>query len=322
MPAAVADLSAWAKLRFTGPDRKKFLHGLLTNDVLGLRPGEGQLDCVLTAKGKLVGDLALYDRGEDLVALAFAPLGDAVRAALGRSIILSATTMEDASRAFGLTLFTGAGAAEALSGMLDGALPGENGPAAGSWRCADAACDGASYTVLTYPRFREPAWLLLWPEAQRARVDGALRAAESRGALARLSSSEFEALRIDAGIPIVGVDTDADAFPAEANLDSAISYDKGCYMGQEITSRIKNLGHVNRRLAVLGLEAPAEPGAAVTVRGAEAGKVSSVQRLGSGRAVALAMMKSEFAEPGTEVAAGPGARGSVQDGGSRAGARG
>src|SRR3990167_2870073 len=103
----LGDFSRWVKLRLTGPDRKEFLNGLLTNDILKLEPGQGCLACILTPQGMLRGDLELYDRGEDFLALASPKAGANLKEDLAKKIMLSQTRMEDVSGVLRLFYLTG-----------------------------------------------------------------------------------------------------------------------------------------------------------------------------------------------------------------------
>jgi folate-binding protein YgfZ len=133
----------------------------------------------------------------------------------------------------------------------------------------------------------------------------AVRAFVDESGLRRGTADEFEALRIAAGVPVVGVDIDDSTIPQEAGLEvDAVSFTKGCFIGQELVCRIDSRGHVNRFLRRLSL-----PGTAVPPVGAEVarddkvvGTVTSATAVpGEGRVVALAMLRREV-EPPAEVA--------------------
>jgi hypothetical protein len=101
-----------------------------------------------------------------------------------------------------------------------------------------------------------PAWLVFGPGEglpfPRFGVPAVLRLGGKRPDLPAMAPEALEALRIEAGLPIPGVDTDEEALPLEIPaLEAAISFDKGCFMGQETTARMKNFGHANRRLEVV-----------------------------------------------------------------------
>lgn len=122
---------------------------------------------------------------------------------------------------------------------------------------------------------------------------------------AAMSDDDFEAIRVRAGIPVFGVDMDETTIPVEAGLEQrAISYDKGCYIGQETIARIKTYGHVNRRLALFAVEAntvPA-PGAAVVSDGKEVGRVTSaVYAITLGKPVVMGYLRRELARTGVQL---------------------
>jgi len=122
---------------------------------------------------------------------------------------------------------------------------------------------------------------------------------------ATISADELEVLRIEAGMPKWGMDMDENTIPNEAGLEArAISYDKGCYIGQETIARIKTYGHVNRRLvqmAVAGESVPAH-GDKLFVDGREVGQVTSAARsLRLGKPLALGYVRREFATTGAKL---------------------
>lgn len=114
-----------------------------------------------------------------------------------------------------------------------------------------------------------------------------------------LEAEALEALRIEAGVPKFGVDMDETTIPVEAGLVSAISYDKGCYVGQETIARIKTYGHVNRQLVQLALTVPGEK---IFAGEKEVGQITSVNRLG--KLVALGYVRREFTVSGTKLSVG------------------
>ncbi len=212
MRAMLYALDGWRALRFLGPDRKKYLHGLVTADVQGLAPGTGGPCCLLTPKGMLQAVFFLYDEGEALLALC-PPEGYAnLEAGVSKLLPLSETKLEKPSEPVWLS-------------------DGPDQPAGRRYPC---------------PRFGERAFFFLG-EAPAGAVRG-----------------DFEALRVRAAWPKFGVDVDDKTIPLEAGLDDALSFTKGCYMGQETISRIHHLGHVNRKLVRLTREEARQRGAAVT----------------------------------------------------------
>jgi tRNA-modifying protein YgfZ len=152
---------------------------------------------------------------------------------------------------------------------------------------------------------------LFAPSERGEDVRAALAAATTVG-----DTAGWDALRLERAVPRFGVDFDDKTYPQEAGLEkTAISFDKGCYLGQEVVCMLELRGHVKRKLAALVIDADVPPsrGAAVTDgAGAAVGEVTSASgspTLG-GKAVALAMVKRAQAEPGQGVLVG-GVRGEV-----------
>lgn len=269
-PAILADLSAWSKLVFAGPDRRKFLNGLVTADVLKLPERRGTLACLLTPKGRLRADFELYDRGEDLLTLAVPKAGANLREDLGKKLMLSETTLAEADA----RLFYAGGRAPFGA---DGLRP---------WEARSLDWRGTRIDVLSRPRLQPDGFWVLVPAAKG---DEAWAALIGEG----FSPVEsLEALRIESGVPVFGVDIDETTIPQEAGLDEALSFDKGCYLGQETISRVHHMGHVNRVLVRLSVEGAPEAGAEVV----SGGRMTS--RAGS---FALATVRLADSKPGTTL---------------------
>jgi folate-binding protein YgfZ len=120
--------------------------------------------------------------------------------------------------------------------------------------------------------------------------------------LPELDLEAQEAMRVEDGVPRWGAELDLDTIPIEAGLEAAISYDKGCYTGNEVMARIRTYGHVNRHLRGLLPEAEVAAGATVRAGDRAAGVVTSVAHSPTlGRPLALAMLRREAAEPGGKL---------------------
>jgi tRNA-modifying protein YgfZ len=214
------DLTSRAKFRVVGEDRLRFLNGQLTNDLRQLRTGETIYACALTAKGKLSGDLFVAAAGDGFLLDWERVLREDLAARLERYIIADDVTLEDLTDQFGLLH------------LLDQAVPGEM---------------PREVNVVQSNRFGELGRDLYFPVRLMAKL-------LSRMGAEPLTSDQLEEFRIERGIPKWGLELTENVIPVEAGLDDrAISYTKGCYLGQEIISRIKSLGHVNRHLRGLRL---------------------------------------------------------------------
>lgn len=214
------DLSDRAKLRVSGPDRIRFLNGQLTNDMTQLKPGVSLYTCALSAKGKLCGDMFVTPLTSEII-LDYEPaLRDSLPARLEKYLIADEVELQDVTDQF------------ALFHICDMVLP-------------DAILPEG--TITTSNRFAMHGKDLLIPATLKSVVSKLLNEKP-------LTELELERFRIEQGIPRWGAELSEEVLPNEAGLDErGISYTKGCYLGQEIISRIKSLGHVNRHLCGVGL---------------------------------------------------------------------
>lgn len=279
---------AWARFRFTGPDRKKFLNGLLTNDINRLPAGRGLAACLLTPKGMLRAYFLLYDVGDSLLALCPAESAANLSETMRKMIMLSESQCEDQTPEHGLFLLAGPKTAAVLREALGAEAPG-----------SFEARESGGAALLSWPRFSPQACLLCCPAGESERLAASL---ESAGAAAA-GEEAFEIRRVESALPRYGVDMDEGTIPLEAGLEDAISFDKGCYMGQETISRVRNLGHLNKLMVRLKVSAgpPPKPGAEVMAAGKPAGKVSSVVVSPRCGTLALATVRLDLSKPGTEL---------------------
>ena len=232
----VADLSDLVKLRLSGADRVRYLNGQVTADVRKLAPGRALPACVTTAKGRLCAEVFLHATADALLTDADASLREILAPRFERYIIADDVLLEDVSDTRALLHFIGT-----PTPAIDGA-----------W-CAPSR------------RFGRDGWDVRLPSAA---FDAAKAALFSQHRL--LDSALLETLRIEAGIPRWGRDIGEDTLPPEAGLDRThIDYHKGCYIGQEVISRLKSVGHVNRHLTGFVSEdgTPLTAGAAIFAPG-------------------------------------------------------
>lgn len=288
--AVVVDRSHEGRLRAVGRDRLDLLHRMSTNDLTGLPPGAATETVLTTPIARIVDVLWVLNRGETVLALTSAGQGTRVRRWLAGYIFYNdQVKFEDASAELGqLGLFgpRAPAAAEAL-------LPGAAGLADDHFLEQDGLIvlrgrplAGAGYTVIA-PAERLPG---VWQQAVDA---GAAPAGEDA----------FQWLRLKAGRPYVDHEISEEYIPLEANLWPAVSFSKGCYIGQEIIARMESRGKLARRLLGLRLEAPVRPGAQVLAGegNAPAGAVTSAAVLPDLGPVALAYLKTSQAQAGTAV---------------------
>lgn len=228
---ALLDLSARAKWRILGTDRVRFLNGQVSNDVRKIGPDAAVQACVMTAKGKMSGDVFISTASSVLNMDAEPALRASLAARLERYIISDDVTIEDATEEKCL-LHLLTGSAERLPPDLTDVQQKH------AHRLGRMGID------------------LLAPQEKRGQLWAKL-AAE----FVPLDAELIEALRIEAGVPRWSAELGEDTIPVEAGLDkTAIDYHKGCYIGQEVISRLKSGGHVNRALHGFVSETPLSAG--------------------------------------------------------------
>ena len=286
---ALVDRSEQGKLALTGSEAKGFLSGQVTNDVEALEAGRGQYAALLTHKGKMLGDLRVLDTGAELLVLcervALQALFDTLRRAiLGHDAQLHKRTLQR-----GLLALIGP-RARAVAGAGD--LPDEehaNRPAQVAGADVLLVATDAGVDVVT-------------PAEDTHRVREALLAAGAEA----VEEADAEVLRVERGRPRYGVDLDDTVIPQEAGLNErAISFTKGCYVGQETVARLFYRGKPNRHLRGLRLSTPVQPGEELRLGGKTVGRVTSVADSPVHGSIALGFVRRETS-PGDTVTVGEG----------------
>jgi len=285
----------------SGRDRASYLQGLLTNDVAALTAGQGCYAAYLTPQGRMLADLFVYELGESMLLTTPREQHRFVLDRLEQFVFAEDVQVADASDALTALAVVGPQAAELVGTML-GMSPSvlsamsEHANRRCTWR-------GNSAIVTRITDTGEPGYDLYVPPAEADVLQQALAAAGAP----LLDAEAADVLRLEAGIPRFGPDMDTDSIPLEAGLESrAISFSKGCYVGQEVIVRVLHRGHgrVARKLwgIVLEGEGAPPPGAAVAAGGREVGRItSSAESPALGRPIALAYLHREAAVPGTAV---------------------
>jgi folate-binding protein YgfZ len=309
--AGLVDRSDAGKLLLSGAQAREFLDGQVSNATLELPSGSGVYATLLTNKGRMLADLrvlAVPEPGAGLLLVtervALQALFDQLRRGLiGWQVALHKRTLE-----LGLLSLIGPQAdAAARAAGLPVPGPGEHEvvglPARGGDVVADVpvAPPGAAGVAVTGVVVRTDAGLDVLPVAADVpEVRSALLAAGG----VEVPEATAEIIRVESGRPRYGVDVDEGVMPEEAGIvDRAVSFEKGCYVGQETVARLHWKGKPNRHLRGLKLSAPAEPGTPVLAGEREVGRLGSSvisPRLGP---IALAILRREVA-PGDRVAVG------------------
>ncbi len=300
--AGIFDFSFRAQFAATGQDRVRFLHRIVSNDIQKLQPGQGTYATLLNPQGHILVDFNVYCAEDSLFIETDADLREKAMAGLQRYIIADRVKLEPLE-VYALA-FEGPRARGLLEKILSETLSqlGEHGHGATTFA-------GPPVRVVRASSTGEDGYEV-WSSAEALR--GLWNAAWENGPAFGARACGFEALetlRIEAGLPRYGPDFGEDTIPLEANLASALSFTKGCYIGQEIVERARSRGHVNWKLAGLFVESPQPPGAGekIVAEGKEIGEVTSACVSPTlGRTIALAYLRREVAEPGTRLATASG----------------
>jgi len=284
-----ASLRAWVRMR--GEDRVDFLQGMVSNDVRALGPGAQVYAALLTQQGRVVSDLRIHAAADHFLLDLPAHVAGAAIAALEKYIVADDVELEPVEAV--LVGLEGPRAAAVLAAAAGTAAP-----------TGLAAIEIAGQAVTCAPGgvAGGPGLVLGVAAAGATAVWQALRAAGAEP----VGFEAIEVARVEAGIPWVGVDMDEEILVMEADLDSAISFKKGCYLGQEVVERVAARGHINRKRVGLLLGAdPVAPGTKVQAGEQEVGWVtSSVRSPRLGRAIAMGYVRREHFAPGTALRAG------------------
>lgn len=264
---AWVDLAWRGLVEVTGRDRVRFLHGMCTQDVKGLTPGRGRMAATVTRQGKMVADLVVRAQADRLLVETDRSALPALLEMLSKHIVADDVRLEVSGRtAIGRY---GAWTEPGLPARpFDGAeLPD------GSWVSRDPTLGIEGYVLWVIPE-KAPAYAgVRWVGFQA-----------------------WEALRIENGFPRWGADMGPDVLPMEAGLEPiAISYSKGCYVGQEVIQRVKTYSEPPEALVRLEVTG-AGPGDRILAGGREIGRVTS-----AAGGFALGYVRKEFKAPGTEV---------------------
>jgi folate-binding protein YgfZ len=280
----LVDRSERGKLALTGGEAREFLHGQVSNDIEALEPGQGCYAAFLTPEGKMLGDLRVLNFGDELFLdterMSLQALFNMIRRyKLGRAVELHKRTVE--------------------RGLLSLVGPDARAAAGAEALGADEHANAAS----------EIGGVLVRLVATAGGVDlicDAERTADLKAALdlPEISEATAEVVRVESGRPRYGLDLDESVIPQEAGLNErAVSFTKGCYVGQETVARLYYRGKPNRHLRGLVLSEPAATGDLLRLGEREVGRLGSSVLSPARGPIGLAIVRREAA-PGDTVAVG------------------
>src|SRR5919202_628494 len=287
--AGVVDRSELGKLALTGDQAAEMLNGQVSNDVEALAPGTGCYAALLTNKGKMLGDLRVLDTGEELLLITERGALQALFDQLRRGMIGWRAELHKRTLQQGLLSVIGPRARE-VTGAGD--LPADEH--------ASVRGEIAGAHVLLVATHLGVDVICAAEDTPRVR-DGLVAA----GAVA-VDEAAAEIVRVESGRPRYGIDLDDTTIPQEAGLNErAVSFTKGCYVGQETVARLHWRGKPNRHLRGLRLSALAPSGAPLRLGEREVGRLASVALSPVHGPIALAIVRREAAV-GDSLAVGDG----------------
>jgi len=297
---ALIDKNYRAHLRFTGPDRVRYLNAILTNNIKDLAPGQGIVSLFLNPQGRIQAEIETYATTKSLFCISYAVIRESLAPALDQFIIMDDVTLADETDTFGTLAVEGPHAADLVRKLTSIDLVNLNDLSFQETSLAGISCGltkrspgGIASAEFLVAREDLPS---LW-RTLRAEVETARGRAMGYQALS--------ALRLEQGIPWFSYDFGDKQIPHEAGLEhSHISYTKGCYTGQEIVERVRSRGQVNRVRVLVKFDAKEPPAAGTTLiaDGKESGHVTRAAFSPALQtAVGMAYVRREKSEVGSQL---------------------
>jgi folate-binding protein YgfZ len=293
--AGLFDLSQRAMLQFSGPDRGSFLQGMLSNDVRVLKMYEGQQAAILNQQGKVIAEVRVLCAMNSIYLDFWEPLKEKILAHLNRYLVADEVEIHDPNDEWKMLSIQGPRARMILGELFGNTeLPSKpDGHGMVQW-------NGSPMCIVRAVRTSYNGFDLIVPASNLAAF--AQRLSELGGSWVGERAQNI--LRVEFGIARYGVDFTEDNLLLEVGLENAVSFTKGCYLGQEVVERIRSRGHVNKRLCGLSLDgsAPADAGDAIYAGDNDVGKItSSVVSCALRRPIALGYVHRDYWVAGTRL---------------------
>ncbi|WP_339730378.1 hypothetical protein [uncultured Gimesia sp.] len=297
--AVLFDLSHRDQLELKGKDREKFLHNFCTNDIKSLQPDHGCEAFITNVQSRILGHIFAFNHEESIWIDTAPGESTAIIKHLDRYLILEDANFEMRTPEFGNLYLTGP---DSIDMLCRTGIPVESLAVNQQLRVSNG---DKKLTVRRVDWLQQPGFLCC---LQYVKISDLWTNLLEVGATSG-GQDVFQALCIESVFPTYGIDLSEENLAQEANrTDRAISFKKGCYLGQEPIARIDSLGHVNRELRAIGLDQAWVPpaGTKVVVKDAEERQevgtiASSAKSYGKYPAVAMALLRRGSNDPGTEV---------------------
>ena len=303
----ISDLSYRGRLRVNGPDRSIYLNRIVSNAVEGLSVGQGNYNLILTNRGKIISDMTLVITENEIDLMTTSSESKKLlHTELDKYQITEDITITDLTHQSGIISINGPKSTDLAESILDCSLDDLDehhsivrqihisSSMAQEWvTCVRVNETGeVGYNLLVEKASLIPElWQKLLDKGQSYQIPP-------------VGLSALEILRIEAGIPKFGAELDDSIIPLEAELDRAISFDKGCYIGQEIVARMKYRGHPNKLLRGLEIEAdqPPQPGDQIFDGSKLVGRITSTTKsISFGQTIAMCYIRNAYTDQGSTV---------------------
>jgi len=291
--AGVRVLDDRVVVRVVGDDRVSFFHGMCSADVKGAKPNDVLAALILTEHAHVIADLFIWVTDDALLLDIDADAWTRTRAHLERLLVADDVEFEDGSE-FSVIDIEGPKSLDAAR-----IVGGDSAGALAEWRSVSAG----DLRIANMPRVGGPAVSIIAPRAQVDSIVG--KVLESTADSRRIDLAVLEAIRIENGIARIGVETGDKTIALEARLNRAISFNKGCYLGQETVERATSRGGLKKRMFGIKFNGRAPSvGASLSLGDKEVGRVSSAIQSPRFGAIGLAILHHSAWQPGTELKVG------------------
>jgi len=287
------DISGRGKIRVTGEDRARFLHAMTTNDIRELTPGTGCYAFFLTAQGRILADANVLCRADSFLLDTEPETRQKLMEHLEKFIIADDVTLEDITPALATIAVEGPRSPDALIAAGVPAIDASYG----------ASVEWGSTLVARLNVTGSQGFFIFAPAMDKEEVGPQI---EALGAVPA-DEEAFHIVRLEFGKPRYGEDISERYLAQETSQTSAMHFHKGCYIGQEVVERTRSRGLIGRVLRPLEIEGQQVPAhrTKLQVGVGPAGEITSASYSPAlGKVVALGYLRVEYAEPGTEMAAG------------------
>jgi len=270
---ALFDTNWHVILVLTGRDRVRYLHAISSNNIQALENGRGTLALLLNPQGHILAELEVYALPEKLLVLSHAALRERTVTTLKKYVIGSQVQIDDQTDRMGSLAVEGPRAIDVIAevcGPTLGELP--------EMSVIETAVGGVPCYLLRRSHFGQPGAEIVCPREGLVPLWRSLLAAVRARGGEPIGMAALNALRLEAGVPWFPVDFNDAQIPHEAAVETThISFNKGCYTGQEIVERVRSRGHVNRKRVLLRFSTatPPAPGTKLRAAGAEVGYITS-----------------------------------------------